>query len=151
MFNFCFVVGCWIGASGWIAWCYKVVYIFIHECWLCTVYIWMIIVLMLSISFPLRDFYYMILENFLLTYFRGCLDSFFLSLNFYHSSLIIHYSSLNFSYPFGIITQFPSLNIFHTICGPIPINRYNFFFFLVAKLTEANIKKIKNKKIKTQN
>ena len=42
---------------------------------------------------------------------RDCLASFFLSLNFHHSSL-------NFSHPFGIITQFPSLNIFHTICGP---------------------------------
>ena len=47
----------------------------------------------------------------------------------HHSSLITHNSSLNFSHPFGIITQFPSLNIFHTICGPIPVSRYSFFFF----------------------
>ena len=43
-------------------------------------------------------------------------------------SLITHHSSLNFSHLFGIITQFPSLNIFHTICGPIPVSRYIFFF-----------------------
>ena len=53
---------------------------------------------------------------------RGCLASLFWSLNF-------HYSSLNFSHPLGIITQFPSLNIFHTICGPIPISQCSFFFF----------------------
>ena len=47
----------------------------------------------------------------------------------HHSSFITHHSSLNFSHPFGIITQFPSLNIFHTICGPIPVNQCSFFFF----------------------
>ena len=77
------------------------------------------------------------------TILRGYLDSFFWSLNFHYSSLITHHSSLNFSHPFGIIIQFPSLNIFHTICGPILVNRCSFFFFLfsVPKLTEA-IKKI---------
>ena len=61
----------------------------------------------------------------------------------HHSSFITHHSSLNFSHPFGIITQFPSLNIFHTICGPIPVTRCSFFFFFsVPKLTEANIKNI---------
>ena len=55
----------------------------------------------------------------------------FLSLNFHYSSLITHYSSLNFLHSFGIITQFPSLNIFHIICGPIPVSRCNFFFSFV--------------------
>ena len=67
---------------------------------------------------------------------------FFLSLNFHYSTFITHNSSLNFSYPFGIITKFPSFNIFHTICGPIPVSRCNFFFFFffsVPKLAEANI------------
>ena len=74
-----------------------------------------------------------------------------------HLSLITHHSSLNFSHPFGIITQFPSLNIFHTICGPIPISQCNFFFsfllflsfffFSVPKLTEAK-NKLKKKKSK---
>ena len=75
----------------------------------------------------------------------------------HYSSLITHYLSLNFSHPFGIIIQFPSLNIFHTICGPIPVSRCNFFFLLfffffvfcflfsVPKLSKA-IKKIKKKK-----
>ena len=48
---------------------------------------------------------------------------------FHHLSLITHHLSLNCSHPFGIITQFPSFNIFHTICGLIPISRYSFFFF----------------------
>ena len=67
---------------------------------------------------------------------------------FDHSISITHNSSLNFSHPFGIITQFPSLNIFHIICGPIPVSWYNFFFFffLVPKLTEASIIKLKKKK-----
>ena len=65
---------------------------------------------------------------------RASLDSLFPSLNFHHSSLITHHSSLNFSHSFGIITQFPSLNIFHTICGSIPVSRY--IFFLVPKLTK---------------
>ena len=49
---------------------------------------------------------------------RACLAKEISSLNFRHSSLITHHSSLNFSHPFGIITQFLSLNIFHTIYGP---------------------------------
>ena len=53
---------------------------------------------------------------------RGCLASFFLSLNFHHSSL-------NFSHTFGIITQFPSLNIFHTICEPHTYHSVQLLFF----------------------
>ena len=69
---------------------------------------------------------------------------------FHHSVFITHHSSLNFSHSFGIIIQFPSLNIFHTICGPISVSRYS--FFLVPKLTEANIKnKKKIKKKRTAN
>ena len=66
--------------------------------------------------------------------FRGCLDSFFWSLNFHHSSLITHNSSLithHLKIPclFGTITHFPSLNIFHTICGPHTCHRCSFFIF----------------------
>ena len=51
------------------------------------------------------------------------------SLITHYSSLITHHLLLNFSHPFGIIIQFPSLNIFHTICGSIPVSRCSFFFF----------------------
>ena len=54
---------------------------------------------------------------------------FFITLNFHYLSLITYHSSLNFSHPFDIITQFSSLNIFHTISGPIPVSQCNFFFF----------------------
>ena len=68
----------------------------------------------------------------------------FPSLNFHHSLLITHHSSLKFSHPFGTITHFPSLNIFHTICGLIPVTRCNFFFsfsfFPIPKLTEPREK-----------
>ena len=74
--------------------------------------------------------------------------SLFLLLNFHHSIFITHHSLLNFSHPFDIITQFPSLNIFHTICGPILVSQY-IFFFLVPKLTEANIIKKKTPELKT--
>ena len=46
----------------------------------------------------------------------------FLSLSTYHSSL-------NFSHPFGTITHFPSLNIFHTICGPHTCHLVRAFLF----------------------
>ena len=71
----------------------------------------------------------------------GCLASFFLSLNFHHSSL-------NFSHTFGIITQFPSLNIFHTIYRPIRVSQCSFFFFFffsIPKLTEDKQKKKKKR------
>ena len=42
-------------------------------------------------------------------------------LNFRHSSLIT-----------CLTPQFPSLNIFHTICGPIHVSRCNFFFFFLS-------------------
>ena len=72
---------------------------------------------------------------------------FFDRLHFFdHSIFITHHSSLNFSHPFGIITQFPSLNIFHTICEPIPVSQCSFFFLSVPKLTEANIYKKKKEK-----
>ena len=65
---------------------------------------------------------------------------------FDHSISITHNSSLNFSHPFGIITQFPSLNIFHTICGPIPVSRYSFFFFFSTQTH----RKLKKKKTRTE-
>ena len=79
---------------------------------------------------------------------------------FHHSISITYHSSLNFSHPFGIITQFPSLNIFHTICGPymsvgvtffFSLDRSSvlFFFFFKASVS-LGIEKKKNKK-KTQN
>ena len=64
--------------------------------------------------------------------FRGCLDAKIASLITHNSSLITHYSPLNFSHPFGTITHFLSLNIFHTICGPIPVTRCSFFFFFYS-------------------
>ena len=46
-----------------------------------------------------------------------CLDFFFCHSSFvtHHSSLLIHHSKIPCL--FGIIAHFPSLNIFHTICG----------------------------------
>ena len=54
---------------------------------------------------------------------KGLFGSFFLLLNFHHSISVTHHSSLithRFKHPtpFGTITHFSSLNIFHTICGP---------------------------------
>ena len=69
---------------------------------------------------------------------------FFLSLNFHYSTFITHNSSLNFSYPFGIITKFPSFNIFHTICGPIPVSRCNFFFFFFQYPNSSKLLKKRN-------
>ena len=48
---------------------------------------------------------------------------------FHHPIFITHYLSLNFSHLFGIITQFSSLNIFHTICGTYMSIGVTFFFF----------------------
>ena len=77
--------------------------------------------------------------------FRACLGKLFSSLNFrhsisitHHSSFITHNSSLNFSHPFGIITQFLSLNIFHTICGLIPVSWYSYFLFFFQYPTHRN-------------
>ena len=69
---------------------------------------------------------------------------FFLSLNFHYSTFITHISSLNFSYPFGIITKFPSFNIFHTICEPIPVSRCNFFFFFFQYPNSSKLLKKRN-------
>ena len=59
---------------------------------------------------------------------RGCLDKKILSLNFRHSISITHHSLLNFSHPFGIITQFPLFNIFHIVCGPYTCHSATFCF-----------------------
>ena len=45
------------------------------------------------------------------------MDKDFSSLNFRHSISITHHSSLKIPCLFSTITHFPSLNIFHTICG----------------------------------
>ena len=70
---------------------------------------------------------------------RGCLDAFFLSLNFRHSSLI----TLKYH-----VCLAPSLTFHHSIfftlfVGSIPVTRCSFFFFfsLVPKLTEPSKKK----------
>ena len=83
----------------------------------------------------------------LMSWLRGCLAKEISSLNFHHSSL-------NFSHLFGIITQFPSLNIFHTICGPhtsqpVQLFLYFFcFFFCFVFSTQTHRSYINNKKIK---
>ena len=73
---------------------------------------------------------------------------FFLSLNFRHSSLIIHHSKIPCL--FGTITHFPLLNIFHTIYGPYACHSVQLFLFLffssVPKLTEPSEKKKKHPK-----
>ena len=58
----------------------------------------------------------------------ACLDSFFWS-------LITHHSSLKIPCLFGTITHFPSLNIFHTICGPHTCHRCSFFIFFFSTQT----------------
>ena len=64
----------------------------------------------------------------------------------HNSSLITHHSSLNFSHSFGTITHFPSLNIFHTICGPYTCHSELFFFFQYPK-TRTQWKKKGKKKV----
>ena len=65
-------------------------------------------------------------------------------------SLITHHSKILCL--FGTITYFPSLNIFHTICGSHTCHQCSFFFSSVPKLTEPNEKKEKKKeKEETQN
>ena len=48
---------------------------------------------------------------------------------FHHSISITSHSSLKIYYPFGTITYLSTLNIFHTVCEPIPVTQCNFFFF----------------------
>ena len=89
---------------------------------------------------------------------RGCLDKKILSLNFRHSISITHNLLLNFSHPFGIITQFPSLNIFHTVCGPYTCHSATFcfcfcffvflFFFSNSQIIES-MKEERKKKFKS--
>ena len=66
----------------------------------------------------------------------------------HNSSLITHHSSLNFSHSFGTITHFPSLNIFHTICGPYTCHSELFFFSNTQKL-EPNERRKEKKKFKS--
>ena len=76
---------------------------------------------------------------------RGCLDKKISPLNFRHSISITHHLLFNFSHPFGIITQFPSLNIFHTICGSYTCHSAAFcfcfcffvFFFSSTQIIES--------------
>ena len=76
---------------------------------------------------------------------RGCLDKKISPLNFRHSISITHHSLFNFSHPFGIITQFLSLNIFHTICGSYTCHSAAFcfcfcffvFFFSSTQIIES--------------
>ena len=63
-------------------------------------------------------------------------------------SLITHHSSLKFSHPFGIITQFPSHNIFFTLFVDHtyqPVQLFLFFFFFSTQ-THRSLKKKKKKK-----
>ena len=54
--------------------------------------------------------------------------------------LITHHFKI--PYPFGTITHLPSLNIFHTICGPHTYHSVQLFFFPpLPKLTEPSKKK----------
>ena len=75
---------------------------------------------------------------------RACLGKVFSSLNFHHSSLITRYSSLIFSHSFGNITFIFITQFFHTIHGSHTCQQVHFFFFS-TQLTEANIKKKKNR------
>ena len=71
----------------------------------------------------------------------------FWSLITHHSSFITHHSKIPCL--FDTITHFPSLNIFHIICGPHTCHSMQFFFFFlfsVPKLTEPSEKKKKRKK-----
>ena len=77
---------------------------------------------------------------------RGCLDKKISSLNSRHSISITHHSLLNFSHPFGIITQFLSLNIFHTVCGPYTFHCAAFCFFFFPVPRSSNQWKKKGKK-----
>ena len=85
--------------------------------------------------------------------FRGCLDGFFSSLNFRHSISITHRSSLITHHSSLITLKYhtclaPSLTCHHSIffilfVGPIPITRYNFFFFSSTQKPELERKKKK--------
>ena len=88
---------------------------------------------------------------------RGCLDKKISPLNFRHSISITHHLLFNFSHPFGIITQFPSLNIFHTICGSYTCHSAAFcfcfcffvFFFSSTQIIESMKEERKKKKFKS--
>ena len=67
---------------------------------------------------------------------RPCLVCFFLSLNFRHSSLITPHSKIPCL--FGIITHFPSLNIFHTIYGPHTCHPEQFYIYIYIKGKKKN-------------
>ena len=72
------------------------------------------------------------------------MDSFFLSLNFHHSSFIIHHLKYYICLAPSLISHH---SIFFTLfVGPIPVTRYNFFFFSIPKFTEPSEKKKKNPK-----
>ena len=71
---------------------------------------------------------------------------FFSSLNFRHSSLITHHSSLKIPYLFGTITHLSSLNIFHIIYGPQTCHSVQLFFFSVPRnLNPVKVKREKKK------
>ena len=74
---------------------------------------------------------------------RPCLDAFFSSLNFHHSSLKIPYL-------FGTITHLSSLNIFHTIYGPHTCHSVHFFFQYPNSPNPVKKKKKKNTRNCTQ-
>ena len=72
---------------------------------------------------------------------RGCLDSFFWSLNFYHSSL-------KMPCLFSTIIHFPSFNIFHTICGPHTCQLVQLFFFSSTQKPEPSERRKEKRKRK---
>ena len=65
------------------------------------------------------------------------------SLNFHHSSLITHHFKI--PHPFGTITHLPSLNIFHTVCGPHICHSMQLFFSPEPR----NPNPVKKKKVRT--
>ena len=65
--------------------------------------------------------------------------------NFFgHSIFITHHSSLKTPCLFGTITHFPSLNIFHTICGPYTCHQCSFFIFFFQYPNSLNPVEKKN-------
>ena len=78
------------------------------------------------------------------------------SLNFCHSSLITHFSSLKIlqlpaPHPFGTITHLLSLNIFQLFVGPIPITWCSFYFFSFDSQYPNSQNPMKKKKKKKKN
>ena len=74
----------------------------------------------------------------------ACLDKLFWVLNSHHSSLFTHH--LKIPCLFGTITHFPSLNIFHTICGPHTCHRCSFYFFFFSFQYTNSLNPVKKKK-----